>query len=261
MVNIVEKEPLEVVVTSPATEIPLHPTGTVWLIGAGRLTVGSLLSPLHSRTAPADDASKPDPVMETAVPPFRHVPGSAVRLGEPLDVVDFAVHGTVVVVMVGWVVVVVVVVVPPPPLEKLMSRVAWSPAWSPNAMTQESPAVTCAAVGGHGYAAASVAALPPPESVPLVGGPTVPSMMVKLVVGRLPLEVVVTSLLRGLVHETGTALPASWMVGCPGWSLHSRMPPVELAANPAPETVTESPPARPVDGVTVIEPAAPAAAA
>jgi hypothetical protein len=54
-----------------------------------------------------------------------------------------------------------------------------------------------------------VAALPPLESVPLVGGPTVPWTMVKLVVGRRPLEDVVTSLVSGLVHETGTALPAS----------------------------------------------------
>jgi hypothetical protein len=156
MVNDVAKVPLEVVVMSPAAEIPLHPTGTAWLIGAGKATVGWLLSALHSRMAPADDASKPDPFTVTTVPPFRHVPGSAVRPGEPFDMVGFAVHGTDVVVVLGWVVVVVVEVVvvvvvpPPPPPEKAMSCVAWSPAWSPKAMTQESPAVTWAAVGGHG---------------------------------------------------------------------------------------------------------------
>jgi hypothetical protein len=107
--------------------------------------------------APAEDVSKPDPFTVTTVPPFRHVPGSAVRPGEPFDVVGFAVQGTDVVVL-GWVVVVVVVVgvvvvvvvPPPPPPEKAMSCVALSPAWSPKAMTQESPAVTSTAVGGHG---------------------------------------------------------------------------------------------------------------
>lgn len=56
----------------------------------------------------------------------------------------------VVVVVVLLPVVVVVVVPPPPPPEKLMSNCAWSPAWSPNAITHESPAEVCAAVGGHG---------------------------------------------------------------------------------------------------------------
>jgi hypothetical protein len=93
-----------------------------------------------------------------------------VRLGEPPDVADFALHGTVVVVLLGLVVLVVlvvvvelvelvevvvlvVVVVPPPPPpapEKLMGTVALSPDVSPKAITQESPAVTCAGVGGHG---------------------------------------------------------------------------------------------------------------
>jgi hypothetical protein len=163
MVKVVDSVPSDAVCTSPPAEIPLQLTGTDWLIGAGRLTVGWFLSLLHSRMAPADLASKPDPVMVTLVPPFKQVPGLAVMLGGPVEVVDFAVQGTVVVVVVGWVVVVVelvvvvvvelvvvVVVVPPPPPEKLMAWVTWSPPWSPKAMTQESPAVTWADVGGHG---------------------------------------------------------------------------------------------------------------
>jgi hypothetical protein len=84
--------------------------------------------------------SKPDPVTVTLVPPFKHVPGLAVRLGLAVDVADFALHGTVVVVVDGVVVVVVVVVVvgpvpvspvvpvlPVPLPEKLMSWDTWSP--------------------------------------------------------------------------------------------------------------------------------------
>jgi hypothetical protein len=40
IVNVVESVPPEVVVASPATLIPLQLTGTVWLMGAGKLTVG-----------------------------------------------------------------------------------------------------------------------------------------------------------------------------------------------------------------------------
>jgi hypothetical protein len=39
-VNEVANVPFDVVVMSPAAEIPLHPTGTAWLIGAGKATVG-----------------------------------------------------------------------------------------------------------------------------------------------------------------------------------------------------------------------------
>jgi hypothetical protein len=48
---------------------------------------------------------KPEPVTVTLVPPFRQVPGFTVRLGEPPDVADFALHGWVVVVVVELVVV------------------------------------------------------------------------------------------------------------------------------------------------------------
>ena len=136
MLNVVEKVPAEPTVTRPVAAIPLQLTGTDWLIGAGKATVGWLLSLLHSRTAPVALAENPEPVTVTLVPPFRHVPGFTVRLGAPPDVAECALHGCVVVVVVLAVVVVVVVVLvvlvvlvvvvvpPPPPLEKLMGNVA-----------------------------------------------------------------------------------------------------------------------------------------
>jgi len=101
-------------------------------------------------------------------------------LGGPATVVGFASHGTVVVVVVGAVVVVVlaavvevvvlaavvevvvvppppdvvvVVVPPPPPPNEIVAGVPATveePLWTPNWMTQESPAVTWAGVGGQG---------------------------------------------------------------------------------------------------------------
>jgi hypothetical protein len=79
----------------------------------------------------------------------------------------------------------------------------------------------------------------PALSVPdVVGGPTVPVMIVKLTAARLPLASVECRLVSGLVHDTGTLLPRKLMVGWPGSLLHSKTPPVELATNPDPETVT-----------------------
>jgi hypothetical protein len=40
IVNVVESDPPAVVVASPVTLIPLQLTGTLWLMGAGKLTVG-----------------------------------------------------------------------------------------------------------------------------------------------------------------------------------------------------------------------------
>src|ERR1700722_1527927 len=113
-----------------ATLMPVHETGTSWLTGAGRATVGCALSLLHWRIVPLAPGSKPDPVTLTTVPPLRQVPGVRVMLGGPATVVGCALHGTVVVVVaavvvvvvVAWVVLVVVapplvvVVVVPPPL-------------------------------------------------------------------------------------------------------------------------------------------------
>jgi hypothetical protein len=91
-------------------------------------------------------------------------------LGGPVTLFDFALQGTVEVVVVLEVVVVevldvvvveldvvvvppplvVVVVVPPPPPPKLIGASTWVPPCVPKAMAQVSPAVTWAAVGGQG---------------------------------------------------------------------------------------------------------------
>lgn len=125
-------------------------------------------------------------------------------------VVDVVVE-LLVVVVVELVLVVVVVVVELD--EKLIGNVTWSPAWSPNAITQESPAEICAAVGGQGKLAASVAALLPSVSVPAPGGPTTPVATVKFDEAKSPLPLVVLMPERGFVHETGTALPKTVTVG------------------------------------------------
>lgn len=83
----------------------------------------------------------------------------------------------------------------------------------------------------------------------------------KLNEARSPVPLVVLICEKGLVHETGTLLPATWIVGWPGSLLHSRTPPVELAVKPDPETVTLWPLVSPVDGETESVPVAPASAA
>lgn len=70
-----------------------------------------------------------------------------------------------------------------------------------------------AEVGGQGYVAASVAASFPAESVPVVGGPTVPSTTWKFLEGKMPALFVPVSTLNGSVHETGTGFPATSIVG------------------------------------------------
>src|SRR5580658_3846394 len=73
-----------------------------------------------------------------------------------------------------------------------------SPLVSPYATTHEYPAFIWVWVGGHGNFVASVEALPPVESVPVVGGPIVPVVTLNVVfAGKAPPEVVVTSLLVG----------------------------------------------------------------
>jgi hypothetical protein len=61
--------------------------------------------------------------------------------------------------------------------------------------------------------AASVAALPPPESVPEPGGPTVPVWTTKLNAAKLPLLSVDLIALRGFEHDTGMAFPKARTVG------------------------------------------------
>jgi hypothetical protein len=114
------------VIRAPAAvEIPVQDTGTAWLTGAGRATVGWPVSLLHSRMLPRAAGVHPDPVTVTTVPPFKQVPGVTVTLGGPATVAGWALQGTVVVVVAPAAVVVVVlavvevvlavvVVVPPP---------------------------------------------------------------------------------------------------------------------------------------------------
>ncbi len=89
----------------------------------------------------------------------------------------------------------------------------------------------------------------PALSVPDAGGPTVPVVTVKLV-ERVPVAVVVFSVRKGFVQETGTAFPATEMVGWPGALLHSRTAPVALSGYPEAVTVTDCPLVSPVFGKT-----------
>src|SRR5436190_16381751 len=113
------------------------------------------------------------------------------------------------------------------------------------------PASSCACVGGQGYSAALVAALPPKLSVPAAGGPVVPVFTVKVGNDSTPPAVEDASADSGLVQLTGMALPRASTVGCPEALEHCRMPPVLLAAKPVPLTATTWPFVRPVLGVTL----------
>jgi hypothetical protein len=169
-VKVVETFPLPSVGIRFEMLTPVQETG---MVCPSRATVGWPESLLHSRTVPEEFASKPDPVKVIDVPPFKQVPGLIVRLGGPATVADLASQGcvvvvvppgaVVVVVLAGAVVVVVlaavVVVVPAMVVvvvvgvESVVNEMGWStwvPPRVPNAITQVSPRVTCAAVGGQG---------------------------------------------------------------------------------------------------------------
>jgi hypothetical protein len=141
-----------------------------------------------------------------------------VEVGEVLELVEddgvVVVVVGVVVVVVGVVVVVVVVVeVGFDCPEKVIFTITSSPDSSPKVMLHVSPAAIWAAVGGHGYLAASVVASPPALSLPVDGGPIVPVWTVKEVAGRLPFLSVETIVKSGLEQDTGTALPSVVTVG------------------------------------------------
>jgi hypothetical protein len=97
-----------------------------------------------------------------------------------------------------------------------MFSVPTLPEASPNERKHESPAACWAVVGGHGYLAASVAALPPVESVPVPGGPTVPVATVKAD-ENVPVALVTKTTPFGPSgagpHDTGVGLPATAIVG------------------------------------------------
>jgi len=101
MLNVAENVPSPPTVTRPEVDGAGPQLTGIVSLRAVKVTVGWLLSLLHSSRAPTALAVNPEPVTATLVPPLRHVPGLMVRLGEPPDVADCALH--------GWVVVVVVV--------------------------------------------------------------------------------------------------------------------------------------------------------
>src|SRR5580658_5220394 len=125
-----------------------------------------------------------------------------------------------------------------------------------------------AAVGGHGYSAASAAGALPALSVAghvaaagaaPHGGPTVPwttGNMSEIA----PLAVVVTSFESdGAVQLTEMVLlmrPPTLTVGCFASLLHSSTLPIELSVNPLPVRLTMEPLDSPVVGVPVIDAAA-----
>jgi hypothetical protein len=144
-------------------------------------------------------------------------------------------------------------------------------AWSPNVSVHTSPIACCAAVGGHGYSAASAVGLFPATSVAghvttaglgPHGGPTVPWTTVKVVETPPDALVVTIACNDGALQPTAIkelTRPPSITLGCLASVLHSRMFPIEVGVKPLPVMVTEVPLLRPVLGVTVIVPVTPAA--
>ncbi|MDR3649411.1 MAG: hypothetical protein P4L20_10000, partial [Acidimicrobiales bacterium] len=137
---------------------------------------------------------------------------------------------------------------------------------------QTSPAAIWAAVGGHGYRAASAVGLLPALSVVghvaaagdgPQGGPTVPSTTGN-VVFTVPVALVVTSFdNEGAVQLTEMEelmSPPSATVGWLASLLHSRTLPIELLVKPLPVIVTTDPLDNPVSGVILLVPVRPVAA-
>src|SRR5579864_3566572 len=116
-------------------------------------------------------------------------------------------------------------------------------------MTQLSPAAICAGVGGQGKSAASAAASWPASSEPVAGGPVVPVCTTKLLPANPPPLSKLIRLLTGFVQLTGTGLPDTEILGWLWSELHSMMTP-RPGLNPVPLTLTVSPSARPVAGIT-----------
>ena len=146
----------------------------------------------------------------------------------------------------------------PVSVPKRMVPTARSPAWSPMARTQVSPAACCVGVGGHGNFAASVAPLPEVlhpvmtdvlgvvwvhVGVPVTGGPTVPVAMVCVPVRTPVPEMFVSAKGEQL---TGMSLPRNKIWGCVGSELHCSMEASELSVKCAPLAFTMSPLANPL---------------
>ena len=127
-----------------------------------------------------------------------------------------------------------------------------------------SPIACCAAVGGHGYSAASAVGLFPAVSVAAQvpaagagphGGPTVPCTTLKVAEIE-PESLTVTSADNdGALQLTEIMLltrPPTMTLGCLASLLHSRTFPSDLGVKPVPAIVTVDPSLRPVSGVIVI---------
>ena len=138
---------------------------------------------------------------------------------------------------------------------------ARSPAWSPMASTQKSPAACWAVVGGHGKFAASVLPLPDVVQplmgpaglvtlatvmvhvgVPTAGGPVVPLTMVLVPASFFAVEMLVSA---SGVQLMGMSLPRKRIWDWVGSELHSSIEANEPAVKFAPLTLTTSPPAKP----------------
>jgi hypothetical protein len=143
---------------------------------------------------------------------------------------------------------------------------------SPKVRVHTSPMAACAAVGGHGYSAASAVGLLPAVSVAghvttagagPHGGPTVPSTTLNFV-ETAPLALTVTIACNDgalqLTEMLALTRPPSMTFGWFLSLLHSRIFPIELAVNPLPVIVTISPLVKPVPGVTVMGAVTPEAA-
>jgi hypothetical protein len=139
-----------------------------------------------------------------------------------------------------------------------------SPAWSPYVSVQTSPMACWAAVGGHGYRAASAVGLAPPLSVAGQvkragagphGGPTVPWMTLN-VVDNAPLVLVATradnEIAVQLTETEALTGGGRATVGCLASELHSSTFPGEDGVKPVPAMLTDAPAVKPVLGVTVM---------
>jgi hypothetical protein len=215
---------------------------------------------------PSKPTPRPGPV-DARVPDVAAAAGAAMVVAVEPAVTGAAVvvgAGALVVAVVGGGAPVVVVAAGAVSPAKRIVPVPLSLAWSPYVSVQTSPAACWAAVGGHGYSAASAVGLPPPSSVAGQvsragggphGGPTVPWTTLN-VVDNAPVELVATSADNEIaVQLTDTGLltgAGRTTLGCLGSELHSRTFPGDPWAKPLPVIVTDSPPVNPVLGVMVM---------
>jgi hypothetical protein len=231
----------------------------------GAFNNNSRRRPKRSRTAPiapSQPTPRPGPV-------DARTPGVGAAGAALVVTLVGAVAGARVVVgaaaaVVGVVAAVVVVAAGGVSPAKRIVPVAPSPAWSPYVSVQKSPAACWAAVGGHGYRAASAVGLVPALSVAghvnragwgPHGGPTVPWTTLN-VVDKVPVALVATSADNEIaVQLTETAVltgAGRATVGCLASELHSKTFPGDVLVKPLPVIDTGVPLLKPVFGVMVM---------